>query len=108
MIDGAAARRLGEARRRSRLGPALAEIVRAKHRRTEMPGPGGDQQGPAIARIEHRVMDHVTEKVGSLDAEPAARVVGVQCEQPLAGRDQQKQPLLQRTGHCGLRMWRVR
>jgi hypothetical protein len=108
MIDGTAAGRLGEARRRDCFGPALAEIVRAKHRRAEMPGPSGDQQGPPIARIEHRVMDHVTEKMRSLDAESAARVVSVQCEEPLAGRDQQKQPLLQRTGHCDLRMWRVR
>ncbi len=45
-----------------------------------MAGPGGDQQGPPIARIEHGVMDHVTEKVRSLDAEPAPRVVSVQCK----------------------------
>src|SRR6266566_4830039 len=49
MIDGPAAGCLGEARRRDRLGPALAEIARAKHRRAEMPCAGGDQQGPPIA-----------------------------------------------------------
>ena len=73
-----------------------------------MSGPGGDQQGPPVAWIEQGVMDHVTEKVRTLDAEPAARLVGVQYEQPFAGRDQQKEPLFKRTGHCGLRMWRLR
>jgi hypothetical protein len=53
-------------------------------------------------------MDHMTEKMRPLDAKPAPRVVGVQHEQTLAGRDQQQKPLFKGTGHCGLPMLRMR
>ena len=93
VIDAAAFlafRGLGECRRPLRFGPAAAAIGRAEHCRTEMTGLGRGQQSASVARIEHQMTDHMSEKMRSGDAPASARRVTVKQPGALARGDQQR------------------
>jgi hypothetical protein len=58
-------RRLREGRRSFGFFPCFPGIVRAKNRRAEVAGPGGDQQRPRLSRVGDKMMDDMSEKDGS-------------------------------------------
>ena len=58
----------GEGRRAARLLPREAEVVGAEHGRTEVPGAARRQEGGAVARVQHHVLDDVAR--GTSDRRP--------------------------------------
>jgi len=63
---------------------------------------GRDQQGPAIAPIEHRVVDHVAEEVRPLEIEASPRGVAAEHLDAFAGYDEQSERSGCVLGHGGL------
>jgi len=78
---------LAERGRRGRFTPAAAAVGRAHHRRSQVSGPGRDQQHARLARILHDVVNDVTQELRAGELPAAATLVRAQREQALARAD---------------------
>src|SRR5581483_2877140 len=60
----------------------------AKDCRTEMPRAGGGQHRAPVARIEHDMVDDMSEEVGTIDPPRSSRRIAIVDERALAGADE--------------------
>ena len=83
---------LRERGRLLRFLPGPAEVGGPEDRRSEVPGLRGGEQRAAVARIEHQVVNDVTEEVRAVGAPAAARRIAVEDPCALARGDQHREP----------------
>ena len=68
----------------------------------EVPGARRGEQRPAVARIEHGMVDDVAEELRPRELPAAARRIARQRPQALAGRDQERRVARRPCGRCAL------
>src|ERR1041385_1260993 len=82
--------RLRERGRALRFLPAAAEVGRAEYGRPEMARAHGAEQRPAIAGVEHEMVDDVAEEMRPCERPALARAVRLHEEHALARSDEQR------------------
>src|SRR5262245_2709379 len=102
MVDGAASRSLDlrEGGRRLGLGPALAEIGRAKDRRPQVSGACRREQGARRARILHDVMHHRAQEVWPPERPLFALAITLEQERALARPHEEDETIDTPLGFC--------
>ena len=101
-----ALRRLGESRRPRCFFPSAAKVRRAKDGGTEMSRRRGRQKRLSIPRVEHQVVDDVTEKVRPVRPPRPASCIAMEQPRTLSRRDQDEPatPVWRHWG-CPSRAW---